>query len=128
MRRRRRAIRSAILAVAAVWVSSGWRCYACGALADRIEMLRTFRDTYLLSNPVGADLVKLYYTYSPAIADWIAHSAALRMVARSILWLVVGGLRTMSFAVVPITLFVLATIGWFARSFVRLRRMPTTRK
>jgi len=97
-------------------------------LADQLDMLRTFRDMYLLSNPVGTDLVRLYYTHGPVIADWIANSAVLRMVTRSILWVVVGGLRTLSFAVVPVTVFALTTLAWAAKRGASLRKILAGRK
>ncbi|SFV75276.1 hypothetical protein MNB_SM-3-4 [hydrothermal vent metagenome] len=39
-----------------------------------VKILRDFRDNYLLTNSFGREFVKLYYTYSPAIAKEIAHS------------------------------------------------------
>lgn len=45
-----------------------------------IEILREFRDAYLLSNPVGEAFVYAYYVYSPFIAKVIAKSRILKRV------------------------------------------------
>jgi len=40
-------------------------------MAEEIQILREFRDEYLLTNPLGEALVNLYYTMSPPIAEFI---------------------------------------------------------
>jgi Matrixin/Divergent InlB B-repeat domain len=51
-------------------------------LAPQVELLRTFRDTYLLPSPIGQALVHGYYGVSPPVAAVIARSESLRAVAR----------------------------------------------
>jgi len=51
-------------------------------LAEEIEVLRQFRDEYLLTNPAGRQLASLYYTYSPSLADYIGKHEGLRAVTR----------------------------------------------
>lgn len=51
-------------------------------LAEEIEVLRQFRDEYLLTNPEGRLLTSLYYTYSPPLADYISNHEGLRAIAR----------------------------------------------
>lgn len=46
--------------------------------------LRLFRDVYLRSNPVGRDLVRFYYTYSPPLANIVARQPLLRSMVRSV--------------------------------------------
>jgi hypothetical protein len=47
--------------------------YACpmvmlyGENSDEIRELRNFRDDFLSKTPVGQDLIKLYYQWSPTI-------------------------------------------------------------
>jgi len=48
-------------------------------MADQIDTLRVFRDTFLLSNPVGTAFADLYYHFSPAIADIVAKSPGARV-------------------------------------------------
>ena len=48
--------------------------------------LQDFRDKYLMSNKIGRKFVRLYYKYSPRIAEVITENKALRTVVR--IWLV----------------------------------------
>ena len=52
-------------------------------MAEEIDILRDFRDQFLLTNPAGQALVALYYNTSPTIADFIAEHPALRQVVRA---------------------------------------------
>lgn len=70
-------------------------CYiataAFGAeLEDKTDVLRLFRDEYLLNNSVGKAFVKAYYKYSPPLADYIAERDWLRSVVRILLLPIVG--------------------------------------
>jgi hypothetical protein len=47
-----------------------------------VNILRAFRDQYLLTNSVGARLVRLYYTYSPPMAEYIREHPIARRGAR----------------------------------------------
>jgi hypothetical protein len=51
-------------------------------LAEDIEVLRQFRDEYLLTNPAGRLAVSLYYTSSPPLADYISKNEGLRAITR----------------------------------------------
>ncbi len=50
--------------------------------AIEIDILREFRDTVLLPDPVGAGLVSLYYRTSPPLAALISEHEFLRTLAR----------------------------------------------
>lgn len=54
-------------------------------MAKEVRVLRAFRDQYLMPNAVGKKFVKLYYRYSPPIADYIRESDTLRAVVRAAL-------------------------------------------
>jgi hypothetical protein len=41
-------------------------------MAEEIGILREFRDKYLLTNPLGMGLLKLYYKVSPPMTEFIA--------------------------------------------------------
>jgi len=69
---------------------SGGPCFIATAaygtpMADQLEVLRTFRDRYLLTNAAGTALMRAYYKYSPAVAQVVAHNAALRAITRAML-------------------------------------------
>ena len=51
-------------------------------MADDVMILRNFRDKHLLTNPAGRMFVKLYYAYSPPIADYIAQHDTLRLLTK----------------------------------------------
>ena len=51
-------------------------------LASQIEVLREFRDAYLLTHAPGRWLVRQYYRLSPPLADFIRDRAGLRTVVR----------------------------------------------
>jgi hypothetical protein len=52
-------------------------------MAEEIEILREFRDEYLLTNPLGQALVDLYYRVSPPIAGFITEHPSLKPIVRA---------------------------------------------
>jgi len=52
-------------------------------MAPQIDVLRDFRDEYLLTNPVGEALVDFYYQISPPVAEFITEHPALKPVVRT---------------------------------------------
>jgi hypothetical protein len=59
-------------------------------LEGKINVLKSFRDTFLLTSPAGKAFVDGYYKYSPPIADYIAERAWVRAVVRTLLLPLVG--------------------------------------
>lgn len=59
------------------------------AMEDEVLTLRQFRDRFLLPDYAGKQLVDLYYTVSPPIADSIRESQEARAIVRALLWPVV---------------------------------------
>jgi len=51
-------------------------------MAEEIEILREFRDKYLLPTTVGKSLVEFYYRVSPPIAEFINEHPSLRPIVR----------------------------------------------
>jgi len=47
-----------------------------------VEILRQFRNRYLLTNKWGREFVKFYYRHSPPIANYIAKKEALKLLVR----------------------------------------------
>lgn len=59
-------------------------------MAGKIHVLRAFRDRYLLKSGLGRAFVSFYYDHSPAIAERIRSSEALRRAVRVALYPLVG--------------------------------------
>ena len=51
-------------------------------MAEEIQILRDFRDGYLLTNAVGEALVDVYYRGSPPIAEFITEHPSLKPIVR----------------------------------------------
>ena len=66
---------------------AGWCFIATAAygtpMAGEIQILREFRDEYLLANPLGQALVGLYYRVSPPIAEFITEHPSLKPIVRA---------------------------------------------
>jgi hypothetical protein len=52
-------------------------------MAEEIQILREFRDEYLLTNPVGQAPTDLYYRVSPPIAEFIKEHPSLKLIVRA---------------------------------------------
>jgi hypothetical protein len=52
-------------------------------MAEEIQILREFRDEYLLTNPLGQALVEVYYGVSPPIAEFITEHPSLKPLVRA---------------------------------------------
>ncbi len=75
-------------------------------LEPHVKELRRFRDRYLLTNAPGRWFVRMYYRYSPPVADLIARHKTLKFITRlSLTPLVYGvkypGLTTVVLIVLP---------------------------
>jgi len=64
---------------------------AFGSLLEpQVVLLQQFRDTYLLTNRPGRIFVRLYYRYSPALADCIKQHEWLKAAVRTSLYPLIG--------------------------------------
>jgi hypothetical protein len=54
--------------------------------APHVQLLRTFRDHYLLTHAPGRAFVDAYYALSPPLAHFIARHDTLRALTRAALW------------------------------------------
>jgi len=52
------------------------------SLAPEIDVLRDFRDNFLLKSKLGRKLVNFYYQFSPSVADFVSRHLFLRKILR----------------------------------------------
>jgi hypothetical protein len=93
----------------------------------QVQLLRDFRDRYLLTNVPGSAFVRWYYRHSPAAAAYIAQHETLRMLVRWSLLPAVGlawlGLHAPA-AILALTLLTMIAIFFIflRRNFQRVQR------
>jgi YVTN family beta-propeller protein len=63
------------------------------SMAGEVVTLRRFRDDHLMKSAAGRGFVRLYYQYSPAVADFIRERDSLRAAVRWGLWPVVAVIK-----------------------------------
>ena len=91
---------------------------AYGSLIEpHVKILRNFRDRFLITNTIGSYFVKLYYKYSPPLANFIAKHDILRATVRLFLFPVVGlswiALKIGLFSMIAIMLFFMSCFAGF---------------
>jgi hypothetical protein len=74
-----------------VGLLDGKKCFIATAafgseMAPQVEMLRKFRNLYLLKSEWGKSFVRFYYSVSPKLAEGISESPVLKLVVRTFLW------------------------------------------
>ena len=66
-------------------------CYGT-PMAEEVKTLCAFRDRYLVTNPIGRDIVELYYRLSPKVANFIRDKEDLKIIIRAglkpIVWII----------------------------------------
>jgi acyl-CoA thioesterase I len=67
--------------------SGGGGCFIATAAfgskyENHVQLLRRFRNLYLMPNRIGRTFVKTYYRYSPPMADFISEHDTLRTIVR----------------------------------------------
>ena len=91
----------------------GQKCFIATAafgtpLAKELDILRSFRNNYLLTNNLGTKFVKWYYSWSPGVANKIKENDFYRAVVRVLLWPMIGvaslvltfGLKSLSVGII----------------------------
>ena len=94
----------------------------------RVDILRDFRDKYLMPSKLGRTLVNLYYKYSPFVAEVITKHKALKIIVRiNLLPLVIFSYSMVHFgpiitAIMLVFIFLLPVPHYFSLS-KRMRRV-----
>lgn len=112
---------------------SGGACFIATAaygsyLHPQVQLLRNFRDEYLLTNTPGRTFVTWYYRYSPPLADFIARHPTLRVVTRLLLTPLVVAVAQPLISAVVLLLFIgvtLLTKQYRLRSLRQVAIKPT---
>lgn len=76
-------------------------------MASQLQVLREFRDNYLMTNDLGRSFVSFYYNNSPPIANYIAKRSELRTATRWALTPIIYGVKY------PIFLLIIALFFFF---------------
>lgn len=83
-------------------------------MALQVQVLREFRNQFLLTNSYGKAFVKAYYHYSPPIAHFIEHSEILKALTRTALYpFIAVAWLAVNFGILPIVcgfLFMLSAL------------------
>ena len=116
-------------------VSGGGGCFIATAaygsyLDSHVDTLRSFRDQYLETNPIGSAFVSLYYKVSPPMAAFIDEHPTLKPIVRAELMPAVAmsslalntTLAEKAVILVAIALFAAVLIMWLRRRTRRLER------
>ena len=101
---------------------------AFGSIIEpNVRLLRQFRDRFMLTNSAGKAFVRLYYTYSPPIADFISAHDSLRMIVRwSLLPVISFTWMMLHLGVGPalLVLFLMGSAVW--KSYEKIKCCRTT--
>jgi hypothetical protein len=122
-----------IQGTSSAYTVENFRCFIATAaygtpMAGEIQVLRDFRDRYLVTNPPGRLFVTVYYKLSPPVARFIADHDALRAGIRlgltPVLWLASAALNAT--LVQKLAFLALALVAALVTA-VRLRRIRRAR-
>lgn len=81
-------------------------------LGPHVQVLREFRDHYLLTNAPGQAFVAFYYAISPPIAGYIREHETLRTATRWVLTPIVYGVQYSGCALIVLIGLVLVPVVW----------------
>ncbi len=94
-------------------------------LAPQVQLLRNFRERFLLPRAAGRMFVELYYALSPPLAEVIAESEMLRAIVRAGLIPIIGWVALVLWSPalgLGVSLLALAFGGWLVLRVAQRRR------
>ncbi len=112
--------------------SGGGGCFIATAafgskFEKHVQLLRRFRDLYLMPHNIGRAFVRVYYRYSPPIANFIAGHDTLRMMVRWGLSPLIGlSWMLLHLGVVPTLLLIVLMGSAVCKSYEKIKRCRTT--
>lgn len=81
-------------------------------MADQVQLLRKFRNEFLLTNTFGRAFVKTYYKYSPPVAHFIEHSEILKGITRGLLYpFIAMAWLAVNFGMLPVIIILLSAMA-----------------
>jgi hypothetical protein len=85
------------------------------SLDPHVNLLRDFKNQYLVPHWAGRKVIKAYYSLSPQIAKWVAKNEVLKSTVRILLWPIIGLVQLINLIGLMITFFisVVAVFGIF---------------
>ena len=112
--------------------SGGGGCFIATAafgskFEKQVQLLRRFRDLYLMPHSIGRAFVRTYYRYSPPMANFIADQRTLRIVVRISLFPIIALSWILLHLGVGPTLLILSLMGsavW--KSYDKIKHCRTT--
>ena len=116
------------------YVIRDFRCFIATAaygtpMIDQIQVLRDFRDGYLINNPAGRLFVSTYYRCSPPPARFIARydwlRAAVRAVLTPVIWLTTLVMNTTLLQKMALLASILVAVAAAVLWLRRPRRSPS---
>ncbi|UCD72246.1 MAG: S8 family serine peptidase [Syntrophobacterales bacterium] len=92
-----------------------------------IDLLRAFRDEYLMAHPIGRKWVDLYYRYSPIMAGFITYRPVIRKGVRVALYPFVALSAAMTTRSNSRIILILAPILFFFSAIITIARTDKSR-
>lgn len=88
-----------------------------------VQLLKDFRDSYLLTNSPGKTFVRAYYEYSPPVADFIRKHEIVKLAVRILLYPLIGLSLFLLKLSIPLQLTIAVLLaGCLAVSTILVRR------
>jgi hypothetical protein len=95
-------------------------------LVGQVEILRQFRDKYLLTNAPGQKFVAWYYRNGPVAASWIKDKPLVKIVVQMALYPLIGFSFLLIYGYLPFVIIGFLLSGLFYLRFNRPKKLNAT--